>query len=85
MSAEWLAFVKSAGELLVGAKSIYDTARRKQPAADFAPGPNGPPILNVKNTRTETIIVEHVEAVPPLLIFAAGDEVRDMVEAIVRR
>jgi hypothetical protein len=85
MLAEWLAFIKPAETLLTGAKSIYDTVRGKQPTADFAPGPYGPPIFYVKNIRAETIIVEHVEAVPPLLVFAVGDEVRDMVEAIVRR
>jgi len=65
------------------AKSAYDSARGKQPAADFRPGPYGPPILCVKNTRTETIIVEDVRADPPLLGFAAGDETQDWVEAIV--
>jgi hypothetical protein len=85
MAFEWLLpWYKPASDALTGAKSLYDTFRRRHPTADFAPSAAGV-LLNVKNTRPETIIIEHVGATPDLLAFAPGDEIRDMVEAIVRR
>jgi hypothetical protein len=39
--------------------------------------------LTVLNTREETIIIESVEATPPLLGFSTGEEIIDLVRAVV--
>ncbi len=76
--------VKSGGPVLTTAKSAWDNIIRKQPKADFIPGTDGI-LLHIKNVQSETIIIEDVRATPPLLGFAPGQEVDDMVRAIVHR
>jgi len=67
---------------LVAVKSVYDRLVGKPPALDFQPGGHGVE-LHVHNPRAETIIIEHVKAKPPMLGFSIGDEIRDVVRAIV--
>jgi hypothetical protein len=40
-------------------------------------------VLRVRNDPSETIILERVDAKPPLLAFSTGHEVRDIASAIV--
>ena len=39
--------------------------------------------LTVLNTREETIIIESIEATPPLLGFSTGEEIIDLVRAVI--
>jgi hypothetical protein len=80
---EWLTFIRPAGALLTGIMSIYDRARGKLPTADFAAGDFGV-VLHLRNDRGETIIVERVDATPPLLAFSTTHEVEDIANAIVQ-
>ncbi len=80
---DWFSLAKMAGPLLTGAKSVHDRVRGRMPSIDFAPGTYGA-VLHLRNDRDETIIVERIEAKPPLLAFSTGHEVRDIAEAVVR-
>jgi hypothetical protein len=90
MAIEWLLpWLKPASSALFGAKSFYDRARHRHPTADFVPSADGV-LFHLRNVRPETIIIEHVQAIPNLLAFARCDHIDDdnlgdMVEAIVRR
>lgn len=64
------------------AKAIYDRTVGKSPRLNFDTDSGGIE-LHVFNTRDETIIVEYIEAAPPLLGFAAGDQTIDVVRAVV--
>jgi len=61
-------------------KSIYDRVIGKSPRLNFDTSSGGIE-LHVFNTRDETIIVERVEASPPLLAFSEGRELLDVVRA----
>jgi hypothetical protein len=63
-------------------KSIYDRTIGKSPRLNFDTDSGGIE-LHIFNTRDETIIIERVEAFPPLLGFSAGEEIIDMVRAVV--
>jgi len=39
--------------------------------------------LTVLNTREETIIIESIEATPPLLGFSTDEEIIDLVRAVI--
>ncbi len=82
MPIEWLGLAKFAQSALIGGKSLYDRAAGKQPHLNFEPGDDGVK-LRVLNPRTETIIIEAIEALPPVLGFSAGDRLEDVVRAVV--
>jgi hypothetical protein len=82
LSIEWLSFSKLIPAGSAAAKSIYDRTVGKSPRLNFDTDSGGIE-LHVFNTRDETIIVEYIEATPPLLGFAAGDQTIDVVRAIV--
>ena len=63
-------------------KSIHDRVIGKSPRLNFDPDGGGIE-LHVFNTRDETIIIERIEAAPPLLGFSAGHEMVDLVRAVV--
>ena len=82
MSIEWLGLVRFAQAGLIGAKSLYDHVRGKAPHMNFEPGDDGVK-LQIQNPRVETIIIEKIEASPPILGFLAGHELEDVARAIV--
>jgi hypothetical protein len=82
MSIEWLSLSKLIPAGSSAAKSIYDRLIGKSPRLNFDADSGGIE-LHVFNTRDETIIVERIEASPPLLGFSAGDEMIDIVRAVV--
>jgi hypothetical protein len=79
---EWLSFSKLIPAGTSAAKSIYDRIIGKAPRINFD-AENGGVELRIFNTRDETIIVERIDAFPPLLGFSAGDELGDVVRAVV--
>jgi hypothetical protein len=66
-----------------GAISLFDKVRGKGPVADFRPTSDGV-VLYLSNVRHETIIIEDIEAVPRLLTFSVGKEIRDLERIPVR-
>jgi hypothetical protein len=82
MPIEWLGLAKFAQSGLVGAKSVFDQIVGKRPRLNFEPGDNGVR-LRVHNPRSETIIIDSIEATPRLLGFPAGHELGDIVRAVV--
>jgi hypothetical protein len=80
---DWLALAKPAVSLVTGALSLYDRIREKAPIVDFAPGKYGM-VLHLKNERTETVIIERIDAAPALLRFAPGRKVLDLIKTEVR-
>src|SRR5262245_1157813 len=54
--------------------------RGKASTIDFAPGEYGV-VLRVKNERTETVIIERIDAAPAVLRFASGRQARDLIKA----
>jgi hypothetical protein len=80
MPVEWLGFSKLIPWSAV--KSIYDRVVGKAPRLNFDTDSGGID-LHVINTRDETIIIEGINAFPPLLGFSAGDEIDDIVRAVV--
>jgi hypothetical protein len=79
---EWLSFSKLIPAGSSAVKSIYDRIIGKAPRLNFDAGSGGLE-LHIFNTRDETIIVERIDALPPLLGFSAGDEIGDVVRAVV--
>jgi hypothetical protein len=75
--------VKVAQSCLTGGKSLLEKAAGKSPHLNFLPGNDGAIKLRVRNPRQETIIVERIEASPPVLGFMAGQEIADVVRAVV--
>jgi hypothetical protein len=82
LSIEWLSFSKLIPAGSSAAKSIYDRTVGKSPRLNFDTDSGGIE-LHVFNTRDETIIIESIEASPPLLGFSAGEEIIDIVRAVV--
>jgi hypothetical protein len=86
MAIDWLFASKALSILRAGSsatKSFYDRAVGKSPAANFEAGDSGVE-FRIQNVRNETIIIESILATPPLLGFSAGDELVDIVRAVVR-
>lgn len=77
---DWFALTKPAVPLVTGTLSLYDRVRGKAPIVDLAPGKYGA-VLHLANERNETVIIERIDAAPPLLAFAAGREHRDLIKA----
>jgi hypothetical protein len=69
MSVEWLGLSKLIPAGTSAAKSIYDRIIGKSPRLNFDTDSGGIQ-LHVFNTRDETIIIERIEASPPLLGFS---------------
>jgi hypothetical protein len=84
VAIEWLSFSKLIPAGSSVAKSIYDRLIGKSPRLNFDTDSGGVD-LHIFNTRAETIIVERIEARPPLLGFSAGEETIDVVRAVVAR
>ncbi len=82
MTIEWLSLSKLIPSGASAAKSIYDRVFGKSPSLNFDTNSGGVE-LHIFNGRSETIIVERIEAHPPLLGFSAGDELIDVVRAVV--
>jgi hypothetical protein len=80
---DWFALIKPAVSLVTGALSLYDRIRGKAPVVDFAPGEYGV-VLHLANERSETVIIERIDAASALLAFAPGREVRDLIKAQLR-
>jgi hypothetical protein len=84
MPIEWLGLSKLVPVGTTAAKSIYDRIIGKAPRLNFDADSGGIE-LQVLNTRQETIIIESIEATPPLLGFSTGEETIDLVRAVVAR
>jgi hypothetical protein len=82
LAVEWLSFSKLIPAGASAVKSVYDRVIGKSPRLNFDADSGGVE-LHIFNTRPETIIIERIEAFPPLLGFSAGEEVIDTVRAIV--
>jgi len=82
MPVEWLSFSKLIPAGWSAVKSIYDRVIGKSPRLNFEPDSGGIE-LHIFNTRDQTIIIEGIEASPPLLGFSAGGETIDIVRAAV--
>lgn len=82
MTVEWLGLSKLIPAGTSAVKSVYDRVIGKSPRLNFDADSGGVE-LHIFNTRAETIIIERIEAFPPLLGFSAGEEVIDMVRAVV--
>ncbi|SHH15694.1 hypothetical protein [Bradyrhizobium erythrophlei] len=85
MAIDWLFASKALSILRAGSsatKSFYDRAVGKSPAANFEAGDSGVE-FRIQNVCNETIIIESILATPPLLGFSAGDELVDIVRAVV--
>lgn len=76
---EWVGPLKIA---FTGIKGGYQRARGTAPEMNFEPG-DASIALRIKNTRAAAIIVENVEASPPLLGFSHGDSVEDIARAVI--
>jgi|SRR6476620_5609121 hypothetical protein len=75
---EWLAPIRVA---FAGIKGSYQYAVGHAPEMNFEPSDIGP-VLRIKNTRPATIIVNNVDASPPMLGFFHGDSVEDIARAV---
>jgi len=84
MPIEWLGWARLAQSTLVGTKSIYDRLAGKPLHMNFEPGDDGVK-LRINNPRTETVIVERIDVVPPILGFLGGRELEDVVRAVVNQ
>jgi hypothetical protein len=82
MSIEWLSLSKLIPAGSSALKSIYDRVVGRAPRINFD-AESGGIELHVFNTRDETIIIERIDAFPPLLGFSAGDELGDVVRAVM--
>jgi hypothetical protein len=80
---DWFALIRPAVTLITGVMSVYDRVRGKAPIVDFEPGEYGA-VLRLTNERSETVIIERIDAAPALLAFAAGREIRDLIKAQLR-
>src|ERR1035437_6285893 len=83
MAVEWLGWFKALTSALSGAKNLYDRVGGK-PTLDFVVGQYGVDV-SIKNARGETIIIERIDSSPALLGFTPGQELLDVVEAVVRQ
>jgi hypothetical protein len=79
---EWLSLSKLIPAGSSAVKSLYDRVIGKSPRLNFDTEGGGIE-LHIVNTRDETVIVERIEASPPLLGFSAGDDLVDVVRAVV--
>src|SRR5882757_4033411 len=82
MPIEWLGLSKLVPAGSTAANSIYDRIIGKVPRLNFDADSGGIE-LQVLNIRQETIIIESIEATPPLLGFSTGEETIDLVRAVV--
>lgn len=82
MSIEWLGLSKLVPAGSAAVKSVYDRVVGKAPRLNFDADSGGIE-LTVLNTREETIIIESIEATPPLLGFSTGEAMIDLVRAVV--
>ena len=84
MTIEWVGLSKLVPAGSATLKSIYDRVVGKSPRLNFDTTGGGIE-LHIFNTRDETIIVERIEALPRILGFSEGREVRDTVRAAVQQ
>jgi len=82
MAIEWLGAARLVQPVLLGVKSLHDRIFGKAPHLNFEPGDDGVK-LRVHNPRSETIIIEDVQATPSLISFSHGREIDDIARAIV--
>jgi hypothetical protein len=82
MPIEWLGLSKLVPAGSAAVKSIYDRVVGKAPRLNFDADSGGLE-LTVLNTREETIIIESIDTAPPLLGFSNGEEIIDLVRAVV--
>jgi hypothetical protein len=82
MPIEWLGPSKLVPTASTAAKSIYDRIIGKAPRLNFDADSGGVE-MHVHNTREETIVIESIEAIPPILGFSTGEEIIDLVRAVV--
>jgi hypothetical protein len=81
---EWhFGLIRPVASLVTGTMSLYDRVFGRPPKVDFAPGAYGA-VLHLRNDRSETVVIERIGAAPPLLAFAPGREVRDLLKAQFR-
>lgn len=80
MIGEWLGLSKLLPGAASAAKAVYDRVVGNSPRLNFDTTSGGIE-LHVFNTRDETIIVETVQASPPLLGFSEGEALRDVLRA----
>jgi hypothetical protein len=82
---EWLGIARILGPakiVFTGIKGGYQRVVGTAPEMNFEPSDTGL-ALRISNTRSATIIVENVEASPPLLGFSHGDSVEDIARAVI--
>ncbi|UFW46286.1 MULTISPECIES: hypothetical protein [Bradyrhizobium] len=77
---KWLGFSKLLPAAASAAMAVYDRVVGKSPRLNFDTTSGGIE-LHVFNTRDETIIVETIQASPPLLAFSEGEALRDTIRA----
>ncbi|WP_038976020.1 hypothetical protein [Bradyrhizobium japonicum] len=80
MIGEWLGLSKLLPGAASATKAVYDRVIGKSPRLNFDTTSGGIE-LHVFNTREETIIVETIQASPPLLAFSEGAALRDTIRA----
>ncbi|MGY4566945.1 hypothetical protein [Bradyrhizobium sp. USDA 3256] len=84
MIGEWLGLSKLLPGAASATKTIYDRVIGKSPRLNFDTTSGGIE-LHVFNTRDETVIVETIEASPPLLVFSEGPTLKDTVRGAVQQ
>ncbi|HEY7302437.1 MAG TPA: hypothetical protein VH684_31460 [Xanthobacteraceae bacterium] len=85
MPADWFIGLRAlpvARAGFAGIKLVYERIAGKAPVLDFRPGGAGVE-LHIHNPRAETIVIEAIEAKPPMIGISVGDEIRDIARAIV--
>jgi hypothetical protein len=68
--------------VFAGIKTLFDRVIGGRPTVDFALSEGGV-VLRINNGRSETIIIHAIDSAPPLLALATGNEIIDLVEAMV--
>lgn len=84
MIGEWLSFSKLIPAGASAAKSIYDRVVGKSPRLSFDTSSGGIE-LHIFNSRDETIIIERIDALPRILGFSEGSELKDVVRAAIHQ
>jgi hypothetical protein len=82
MAIDWALGFKVLQPLAQWGGAAYNRIFGSRPTIDFEVGEYGPE-LRVKNTRSDTIIIERAGSKPSLLGFAIGHEIHDVVEAVI--
>jgi hypothetical protein len=81
---EGFKLVGSLAGLVSGAFLIYDRIVRSRPQAFLAKGNHQADVV-LKNTTSETLILDEIGVSPNVLGLAEGHEIRDIVPVIIRR